>query len=117
MANAKITKRFFSFIKPAQLAQQLASNKFTIIDVRENDSYRKAHIKGALNVTSQEFKEKKLQLNGDVVIHCQLSLIRGPSCAQFLDSYYEDGKVYLLDGGFKSWSLLYGKDPNKTTIG
>jgi rhodanese-related sulfurtransferase len=104
----------FEFITPKELAKQIPLKTFTIIDVRSKSSFDRKHIKTAINIEKEIFQNKKLNLTGDVVIHCQLSLVRGPFCASHLEKKYS-GKVYLLTGGFKGWEGLYGhcKDLNE----
>jgi rhodanese-related sulfurtransferase len=79
------------------------------------------HISTARNIDSKEFLElKEFDPKGfkEIVVHCQLSLIRGPASANHLDSLLKkqkiDAQVYLLDGGFKGWSGLFGSDPSLT---
>jgi rhodanese-related sulfurtransferase len=124
-----MVKRFmsFQFIKPENLAKKiqkkyrsLTSEPILIIDVREPHQFQKSHISGARNIESKEFLALKsfdpLQYK-EIVLHCQLSLIRGPASANHLDSLLrrqgrKDVQVLLLDGGFKGWSNLFADQPD-----
>jgi len=50
-----------------------------------------------------------------VVVHCQLSLIRGPSCAVHLEkliksnSDWKNVQIKVMEGGYKGWSSNSGR--------
>jgi rhodanese-related sulfurtransferase len=95
----------------------LTREPILVIDVREADQFNRLHISTAKNIDSKEFlKLKGFDTEGfkEIVVHCQLSLIRGPTSVNHLDSLLKKQKsnvtLYLLDGGFKGWSRLYGAD-------
>ena len=107
--------RFFSIIKSSELLADLKLKKTLVIDVREPDMFAKGHVPGAVNFDSKSILVMKnskellegLPLTDSITIHCQLSLIRGPTCANHLEHLIKkNGKkitVRLLDGGFKGW--------------
>jgi rhodanese-related sulfurtransferase len=147
----------FGFLKPETLSRALldGSSKFAILDVRSPREFSRGHILGAKNLSSELIlKSSSLPLLhsrlsdtaglllGDrdgLVIHCRLSLIRGPDSASHLcrlidshqkthlsshskDSgdplswYDSDRPIYLLEGGFKAWERLYATDPRLVVI-
>ena len=122
--------------------QPLQRSQFAIIDVRSPKEFAQRHIRGAKslplvnlstlsslsalesrlrdidvlpNVPEKEFKLDRL------VIHCRLSLVRGPDAVAHicrllgkdptLASLWEKTEICLLEGGFKGWERLYGSDP------
>lgn len=52
------------------------------------------------------------KLNYAVIFHCEFSQLRGPSCRIYFNNLDKKGefKTYILDGGYKSFYQLYGKD-------
>ncbi|KAI8893256.1 hypothetical protein BC833DRAFT_608993 [Globomyces pollinis-pini] len=96
--------------------------RYLILDVREKSYYDQLHIKGAINIESQEImKWNDLSLLtpylkdvNQLVLHCQLSLIRSPACALKIINLTKLKKdlgpmrIGLLTGGFKRWESLYG---------
>lgn len=86
--------------------------------------FNKLHIKSAINIESKELlqmdKEKllsKLDPTVDqIAVHCQLSLIRGPSCSVHLakilydQPQFKSVRIGIIEGGFKKWERLYGND-------
>ncbi|KAJ3271062.1 hypothetical protein HDV01_007075 [Terramyces sp. JEL0728] len=124
---SKIFKRLLSveIIQPETVALRLKQNKF-IIDVREPHMYDKLHVKSAINIESKQLlgmdKDmllSKLDSGADqIAVHCQLSLIRGPSCSLHLAKLLHDKlefknvRIGVIEGGFKKWERQYGKDSN-----
>lgn len=105
--------------------------------------YIGGHIKGALNVPSQQLDARmptlvrQLQDKPTVIFHCALSQQRGPGAAlryirerdealkkakvKDADASSESAaspsveqKVYVLDRGFVGWQEAYGEDENLT---
>ena len=87
-------------------AQQLLNQKdCLLLDYRDPQSYRAAHVENALNV--HEALVQDLIANGDkaqpLVIYCY----HGNSSQQFAAMMAEVGfnEVYSVDGGFESWKF------------
>lgn len=137
MNNGKI-----KYLDPVTLrgwfnVRNLASKKdFIIIDVRDSD-FVGGKIKDSINYPSIEFESKVTKLQdylflekvNDVVFHCMLSQIRGPTSATIFynslkkknenpekQKYLNDIKphIWVLKGGFKKWKRLYGSDTEVT---
>lgn len=127
------------FIKPISLRSWFSNGssphgKFCVVDVRESD-YVGGHIKdcyhypaGNFHYTLDELYNKIFtnKIN-DVVFHCALSQVRGPSSTlKFLRGIenvkdpelkqylLNDIHVYVLKGGFNRWQRDYGKDKEVT---
>ncbi|CAH2355229.1 CDC25-like phosphatase Ych1p [[Candida] railenensis] len=126
------------FINPSTLrawfrgGSPTGKGKFAVVDVRDSD-YVGGHIKGCFHYTAGNFHYtlpelyKKLIDNdiNDVVFHCALSQVRGPSSTlKFLRSINELSesdqrvmemkRVWVLKGGFTQWQEEYGNDAEVT---
>ena len=128
------------FIKPKTLKSWFTNGssphgKFCVVDVRDSDfvgghikdcyHYPAANFHYTLNELYQKIYQNKIQ---DIVFHCALSQVRGPSSTlKFLrgidditDSKvkkYLNGdniQVYVLHGGFTKWQEEYGNDNEVT---
>ncbi|TLD18112.1 hypothetical protein PspLS_10446 [Pyricularia sp. CBS 133598] len=118
------------------LAEKADDPKVAVVDVRDDD-YIGGHIKGALNVPSQQLDARmptlvrQLQDKPTVIFHCALSQQRGPGAAlRYIRERDEalkktkdqdtaaspsvEQKVYVLDRGFVGWQEVYGEDENLT---
>lgn len=105
------------------------NGKFAVIDVRDDD-FIGGHIKGCYHYPAATFVETlpelqaKLKQNNinDVVFHCALSQVRGPSSTlKFLRANNDSGdevlkvlRVFVLKGGFTRWQQDYGEDEEVT---
>jgi rhodanese-related sulfurtransferase len=86
------------YIQPEELVIEIESNSryfdpdqtdIKIIDVRNMYEFNSGHIKGALNLNSElwesdTFVDNVIKSHSSIkkiIIHCQLSQSRGPSCA------------------------------------
>lgn len=91
-------------IDVAQLAQRLADTPNTVlIDVREPDEYREAHVPGAQLVPLGEVPERVEELraiSGPIVMICRSGGRSGRAC-EFLDAMGLE--VINVAGGTGSW--------------
>lgn len=124
------------FIKPSTLYSWFkggSPGKFAVVDVRDSD-YVGGHIKGCYHYPAGNFEEtlpdlrKRLMKDGvqDVIFHCALSQVRGPSSTlRFLRSlqdikdpkqieFFNQLSVWVLNGGFTRWQEKYGDDKTVT---
>ncbi|CDO51689.1 similar to Saccharomyces cerevisiae YGR203W YCH1 Phosphatase with sequence similarity to Cdc25p, Arr2p and Mih1p [Geotrichum candidum] len=105
-----------------------APDTVAIVDVRDDDRIG-GHIKSSINIPSTLFHSSLAALDAKVanvprvVFHCQLSQIRGPSCASayWRHTYNENTagqpgqqQIYVLEGGFSEWARVYGTDSTVT---
>ncbi|VVT58586.1 uncharacterized protein SAPINGB_P006283 [Magnusiomyces paraingens] len=118
-------------ISPAILKSWLdspsATLKVVVIDVRDEDRYG-GHIRNSVNVPSSTFISAIPNLADQlqqtqarrIVFHCQLSQVRGPSCAgaYFRHIYgtplQQEQEIYILQGGFSEWARQYGRENSVT---
>lgn len=106
---------------------ELSSSKLVVVDVRDEDRAL-GWIIGSYWFPSNEFlKDVSSSVNrllethtnaSKYVFHCQLSQVRGPSCASLFQKEVvanhrnkaQDLEVYILEGGYEAFSRKYGKD-------
>eukprot|EP01135_Chromosphaera_perkinsii_P012254 Nk52_evm25s2622 gene=Nk52_evmTU25s2622 len=118
-SSSASVSRHIKRIQASELATLLRLNPpasdLTVIDVRERD-YAGGHIRGAVNLPAGRFGdsiEEHLTRFGHVknlVFHCMMSQIRGPSCAKHFMYNMRDGhtaQVYVLQGGFREFVRKY----------
>lgn len=123
------------FINPSTLrswfrgGSPTGAGKFAVVDVRDSD-FIGGHIKGCYHYPAGNFHYtlpelyKRLIENeiNDVVFHCALSQVRGPSSTlKFLRSISELSEsdqeilgvknIWVLRGGFTKWQEEFGDDP------
>lgn len=117
---------------------------FAIVDVRSPREFAQGHIRGAKNLPLANLSSllsvsaldarlrdlgvlttvSKKETNLDrLIIHCRLSLVRGPEAAAHVCRLLDKGvppklastwtktEICLLEGGFKGWERMYGSDP------
>src|SRR5699024_9690324 len=80
--------------------------KHTIIDVRSEESYKKAHIQGAINLPIDSLRDSLNSLNkkNKIVVYCGL----GESSLVAQEILVNNGfeKVYNLTGGLSNYRTL-----------
>ncbi len=82
-----------------------------VVDVRDEDSYRSAHIPGALyldNTTVQDFIESA-DHSAPLVIYCYHGNSSQGAAAFFHEKGFE--KTYSVDGGFEEWRTRFPVEP------
>ncbi len=115
-------------LKHKILKNQNEKQNFLIIDVRDAD-FDGGAIKHAINIPSIEFKSnldvhvericKQTNEQTEIIFHCMMSQVRGPSCAQKFkrraqELGWSERQVFVLQGGFSKWEIEHGKDPQLT---
>jgi rhodanese-related sulfurtransferase len=106
------------FIEPENITVELAKNVFDrnalFIDARTKEEFDSLHVKGAINLPYEEFRNKpyyqkietmkKYNKDGLIVVYCN-----GDKCEVSIDLAYEIAKlgftsVNIYRGGIKEWS-------------
>ncbi|MBL0320007.1 MAG: rhodanese-like domain-containing protein [Alphaproteobacteria bacterium] len=79
-------------------------NQAIVIDVREDDEFKEAHIQGAIHLPLSRFSPLQLPEIQDkkLVIQC-LGGKRSAMACQLILSTVPDQEVYNLEGGISSW--------------
>lgn len=116
------------YVEPSVVAELVRGpmrDEVAVVDVRDDD-FAGGHIKGAINVESDQFGDdaavdwlidRHLAGKSRVVVHCMLSQQRGPRCAARLSQRLADRglaapAVLVMSGGFRRFAHIYGGDPN-----
>ncbi len=78
--------------------------KAILVDVREIDEYKQAHIPGAILVPLQHCQPNAVPHNPDkkIVFHCKAGKRGGSACSLYAEAMPEK-TVYNLDGGIDAW--------------
>lgn len=90
-------------IDPVRLRDELKNGNLNIIDVRDEDSFRKGHIPGAINLPESKWhtfnglKRDKTNVVYCYSITCQLAT---RACKEFSENDYP---VMELFGGYEEW--------------
>ncbi|KAK9813819.1 hypothetical protein WJX73_000077 [Symbiochloris irregularis] len=102
-----------TYIQPSELLQLLQGSRrseLLVVDVRDEEVLEEG---GAAELARQLPAEAKL-----VVLHCQLSQIRGPKCANRLLQYMRSSapdrgwpEVKVLSRGYEGFAEVYGDRP------
>ena len=74
-----------------------------LIDIRDEESFSKSHIEGALNLSDKNIVEfvKTSKKNKPTIIYCYKG-ISSQNAADYLSSQgFKD--LYSVDGGFEEW--------------
>ncbi len=97
----------FKQIDCHEAAELIAHSKMIILDVRDQESYEKEHIKGAIHLTMQALQEfiETTEMHQPILVYCYHG-ITSQSVAEHL---FEQGflEVYSLAGGFTKWSQYH----------
>jgi Cdc25 family phosphatase len=111
-----------SFVDPEVVVEKLLQNSsnYQVVDVRGDNSG--GNIVGALNIPDDHFDSKldevyeQLKDTPELYFHCQLSQVRGPTCARKYSDYLtktgKEGsqKVYIIQGGFQNFGEKFSQD-------
>src|SRR3954453_957009 len=90
---------------PVELSKWIKSQEdnLIVVDVREEEDYRKGHIPGAINVPRNKWNNPQgLSRDKTNVVYCytQQCHLAANACLQFASAGYP---VMELDGGFETW--------------
>jgi len=93
-------------IKTNELKQMMENDEVIVIDVLEEDEYKKSHIKGAINIPLKKIgfeARKNFKKDDKIVVYCSDSeCTASPTAAKKLeDSGFTD--IYHYKGGKKEW--------------
>jgi rhodanese-related sulfurtransferase len=93
---------------PIEVSQMIESGEdITIIDVREEEDFRKGHLPGAINLPREKWPTLKgLDRQGLNILYCysQTCHLASKAAQQFAHEGYP---VMEMEGGFEAWK---GKD-------
>lgn len=89
-------------IKPAELAEALKQPGIVAVDIRDTQSFARAHIPGASNLPSEEITSRLAELHmlGQPVLYCRA----GNVAKELSEKLAADGMpIPFLEGGFLGW--------------
>lgn len=92
-------------IDPMTAYEWLQNHEAVVVDVREPDEYKEAHIAGAYLIPIGEIDTKKLPddvKNKKLIVHCKLGKRGHKACEKLL---HENPSldIYNLNGGITAW--------------
>ncbi|GHE97034.1 thiosulfate sulfurtransferase GlpE [Thalassotalea profundi] len=97
----------FKHMQCHELAQDIESSNYVVLDIRDQASFEHGHIPGAIHLTNESLPDflRDADFDAPTVVCCYHG-ISSQQAAQFLLSQ-DFTDVYSLDGGFTQWSMLY----------
>eukprot|EP01039_Chlorochromonas_danica_P004540 gene4540-4978_t len=116
-------------ISSSSFSANATTPRTLIVDVRDPYEYVRGHIIGAYHLPSTRWSESTtvndflathLPNYDRFIFHCQMSQMRGPTCARIcaetLEDYVRDGLIsreslpgiYILRGGFREFNNRFG---------
>ena len=97
----------FTHLSTSELNDDLASKRYVIVDIRDENSYKQNHIPGAFHLTNESMAEflRQTDIDAPTVVCCYHGN-SSQQAAQFLISQ-DFTDVYSLDGGFSQWLLQH----------
>ena len=97
----------FKHMQIATLHEELNNQKYVVVDIRDEASFKANHIPGAIHLSNENFSDFIRDADLDVpVIVCCYHGISSQQAAQFLISQ-DFTDVYSLDGGFTQWQTQF----------
>ena len=96
------SSRGFRSVGP-QIAVQLTNRDAQLVDVRNNDAFRKAHILNAKNLPLAELEDSigKLDKERTVIVYCDTGLASQRAASLLLKAGF--AQVCHLQGGLANW--------------
>ena len=93
----------FEQIDNATLRSLINSRSITIVDIRDEVSYREEHIPGAISVNEGNMSDflKETDRNKPLVCYCYHGISSQSAAQYFIGQAFK--KVYSLTGGFEEW--------------
>lgn len=87
--------------------QFLAKENVVMVDIRDENSYETAHVKGAFHLTNDSLRQflNEVSFEHTVLVLCYHGN-SSKGVAQYLCEQGYD-EVYSVDGGFESWRAEY----------
>ena len=88
----------------------MAAKSVTVVDIRDQGSFKNARISGAISVSDQNIDEFKKTTDKakPLICYCYHGHSSQMAAAYFVEEGFQE--VYSLDGGFENWKLNFPVD-------
>jgi len=93
----------YDSITNAELARMVeAGEDVTVVDVRKEADFRAGHVPGAVNIPSDELRERYGEVPRDarVAVTCYRGLLNRMAARRFAEAGYD---VLRVEGGMRDW--------------
>ncbi len=99
-------KIFYHLIKGDDLHESMQENEWTIIDIRDKESFDRGHLPGAYHIPAHEVTRENLSEYGItpddyVVLYCNSGNQAHMICGRLIDQGFLN--VFNLEGGIRGW--------------
>ena len=92
-------------LTPSHLVQLMNRHDVTVVDVRDQDSFGKGHIRGAKNITKSQIDSKMESLAKNIdkplVVICEHGQQSSGISKKYIKQKFSE--VYVLKGGITAW--------------
>ena len=106
---------YYDNITALELKQRMddkSDDAFIILDIRDEATYKKGHIPGAINIPLKELGYRLFSLDKtkEIIVYCSVGVQSKLACHILANAGFKD--VYNLTGGLKVWNY-----PTETSDG
>ncbi|WP_448212518.1 thiosulfate sulfurtransferase GlpE [Colwellia sp. MEBiC06753] len=97
----------FTHLSAAQLVDQINTDHFVVVDIRDANSFSQGRIPGAVHLTNDNIQDfvREADFDKPTVVCCYHGVSSQPAAEYLVSLDFSD--VYSLDGGFVGWQTLY----------
>jgi thiosulfate sulfurtransferase len=91
--------------------KKLDQKSCVFVDVRDQKSYRSAHIPGAVRLNDDNLQEfvERTDRNAELVVYCYHGNSSLGAAAYFMENGFKN--VASMSGGFEAWRQMYEHEP------
>ena len=93
----------FKTVSISQAKEMLQSKGVTVVDIRDPDSFKEAHIEGAVSINRENIKDfiERSDKTKTVLCYCYRGFSSQEAARFLLKNGFKE--VYNLQGGFEAW--------------
>ncbi|HWA61034.1 MAG TPA: rhodanese-like domain-containing protein [Caulobacteraceae bacterium] len=89
-------------LEPKDVARRLKDGSAVLIDIREPEEYRAAHVAEAVSRPLSVFAPHAVEAGKSVIFTCKSGMRTNMNCERLAASV--DGDAYVLKGGLDGWA-------------
>jgi rhodanese-related sulfurtransferase len=91
-------------LKPAEVAERIATRRAALIDIREPDEFRRRHVPGAVSRPLSALQAAGLEVEPgrEVIFTCKSGMRTAAACEWLVRA--AGGPALVLDGGVDAWT-------------